>query len=142
MQRTALPQRSVGQVILTCLKAMGRDKLALKTDWPKYTEKKVRAYSEDEIKKLLAAADDEERLLFQFFLYSGAREQEVQFACWDDIDFRSKTYAVREKRDLGFKPKDREERVVPFGTPINTGLRRHISPGFSLLFLRSLLCLE
>lgn len=55
-------------------------------DLPRYTEKEVAAYSEDELKALFAAAITEDRLAFQFFLLTGVREQEVQFACWSDVD--------------------------------------------------------
>jgi hypothetical protein len=46
----------------------------------RYTEKIVRAYRDDELQKLFTAADSEEHLLFSFFLATGAREQEIQFA--------------------------------------------------------------
>lgn len=52
----------------------------------------------------------------QNVLGSGAREQEVMFASWRDLDFAGKTFHVTEKPDLGFKPKDREECVVPSRT--------------------------
>jgi hypothetical protein len=42
---------------------------------PRYVEKKVAAYNEVELKKLFGASDDEQRLAYQFFLYSGARER-------------------------------------------------------------------
>lgn|SRR5262249_40481959 len=45
----------------------------------KYTKKIVRAYRDDELQKLFAAADLEEHLLFSYFLATGAREQEIQF---------------------------------------------------------------
>ena len=54
--------------------------LLARRDWPRYTEKIVDAYDEQELKQLFAAADDDDRLAFQFFLGSGAREQEVMFA--------------------------------------------------------------
>jgi hypothetical protein len=46
----------------------------------KYLEKKVRAYREDEIQKLFSVATPEQYILFRFFLESGCREQEVEFA--------------------------------------------------------------
>ena len=101
------------QGAITFLRSQGIAGLISRNDWPTYTAKKVAAYSEAELKTLFDTASPEERLAFQFFLGSGAREQEVQYACWTDIDFRSKTFCVKEKTDLGFKPKDREEREVP-----------------------------
>lgn len=84
-----------------------------KNDYPKYTEKVVSAYTKEEIKALLAAADPDEALLLQFILYTGAREQEVMYATWPDIDFTARTFTITEKRDLGFTPKDKEEGVIP-----------------------------
>lgn len=53
----------------------------------KYTEKIVRAYRDDELQKLFAAADPEEHQLFSFFLATGGREQEIQFATWSDVPY-------------------------------------------------------
>jgi integrase/recombinase XerD len=53
-----------------------------KTDRVKYTEKVVSAYGPEEINKLLEFANQEESELVQFFLYTGARDQEVQYATW------------------------------------------------------------
>lgn len=77
----------------------------------KFAEKKVRAYRPDELKALFAAATLEEWLLYQFFLCSGAREQEVMNARWSDIDFVEGIFTIREKSD--WKTKDREEREIP-----------------------------
>jgi integrase/recombinase XerD len=79
----------------------------------KYTEKIIRAYRDDELQKLLAAADSEEHLLFSFFLATGAREQEVMCATWNDIDFEDGIFTVRDHPEFGFVPKDREMREIP-----------------------------
>lgn len=84
-----------------------------KSDKPRYTEKVVSAYSKEEIQTLLATGDKEESEMLQFFLFTGAREQEVQFATWRDVDFDAKTFMVSEKLDLGFTPKDKEEGAIP-----------------------------
>ena len=60
----------------------------------KYTEKKISAYTRDELRSLFAVCDPEDRLVFEFFLGSGCRDQEVAHACWEDINFESKTYMV------------------------------------------------
>jgi integrase/recombinase XerD len=56
----------------------------LKTDKVKYTQKAVTSYSAEELKALFAAATPEEYELFQFFLCTRAREQEVTYATWSD----------------------------------------------------------
>jgi integrase/recombinase XerD len=84
-----------------------------KTDRVSYTEKAVSAYQPEEINKLLEFANEEESALIQFFLFTGARDREVQFATWRDVNFSAKTFSVTEKLDLGFNPKDKEEGDIP-----------------------------
>src|ERR1700722_1743364 len=76
----------------------------------KYVQQKVRAYRKDELKAIFASCDSEEWLLFQFFLCSGFREQEVMNATKEDIDFPDGLITVRAKE--GWKPKHYEEREV------------------------------
>jgi integrase/recombinase XerD len=85
----------------------------LKTDKVRYTEKVVSAYSVPELQALFAAADQDEYDLFQFFLCTGCRDGEVQHATWADLDFHRNLYTVKERLDLGFRPKDKEEGSIP-----------------------------
>jgi integrase len=66
----------------------------LKTDRIKYTEKKVEAYSTEDLNALFAAANREENDLFQFLLCTGVREQEAVHAKWADVDFHRKKFHV------------------------------------------------
>jgi integrase len=72
---------------------------------------------------MFAKATDDETDLLHFLLCTGAREQEVQYACWADVDLVSKEYTFREHRDLGFTPKDREEGSVPLSNILVDRLR-------------------
>ncbi len=85
----------------------------LKTDRVKFTEKTAEAYSIEDLRRLFAAAEQEELELFEFLLGTGVREQEAMFATWRDVDFSNKTFKVSEKLDLGFTPKDKEEGSIP-----------------------------
>jgi integrase len=102
----------------------------------RYTEKEIRAYTREELRGLFAACSPEDRLVYEFFLGSGCREQEVSHACWDDVNFESKTYTVREHLEIGFVPKDREERGVPLPDSLVTALqqRRLAHPDTKLIF--------
>jgi integrase/recombinase XerD len=124
------------QSILTFFRRNGIDKLLISADMPRFVEKKVAAYNEIELKALFAAANDEERLAYQFFLYSGGREREVSYATWRDIDFQSKTFTITAKPDLGFTPKDFEERSVPLPDALVDALheRRRLYPDSRLIF--------
>jgi integrase/recombinase XerD len=79
--------------VVTFLRAHGVVNVTLRH---KYTEKKVKAYSVEELRALYAASTDE-----------------VAHACDTDVDFKMKTISVLEKRQWNWKPKDKEERTVP-----------------------------
>lgn len=95
------------------LRSQGITDLLKKDDIPAYDEPEIEAYDADQLDALFRAADAEERLLFQFFLSTGFRDQEVQFCTWRNVDFKGKVTSVRSKPELGFRPKDKEERSVP-----------------------------
>jgi integrase/recombinase XerD len=97
----------IGEVV-TFLRWFGIKNVSIRV---KYVEKKVRAYRPDELASLFSVTDEEETLLYQFFLTTGAREQEVMFAEWSDIDFVDALFTVKAKKD--WKPKDYEEREIP-----------------------------
>jgi integrase/recombinase XerD len=99
--------------INTLLKANKIIGLLDRNDMPDYDERAPDAYDSDQLQILFRTAKPEERILFEFFLGSGFREQEVMYCTWKDIDFRGKVITVRSKPDLGFRPKDKEERSVP-----------------------------
>jgi integrase/recombinase XerD len=90
----------------------------------KYVEQKVRAYRSDELKALFAAATPDEWLLFQFFFCTGAREQEVMYAEWNDIDFVDGLFTVRAKAN--WTPKDYEEREIPLPDFLVAALKKHM----------------
>jgi integrase len=60
----------------------------------------------------IKACDPDERVRYLFFLLTGERDKEVQFTTWDDVDFSRRCVRVTEKKALGFKPKDKEERLA------------------------------
>jgi integrase/recombinase XerD len=87
--------------------------LLSREDKPQYDEPEVEAYDSDELAALFSAATPEERMLFEFFLGTGFREQEVMFCSWKNVDFNGKVISVKSKPELGFRPKDKQERSVP-----------------------------
>jgi integrase/recombinase XerD len=107
-----------------------------KTDRIKYTEKIVSSYLSEEIIRLLAAADQEESEILQFFLFTGSRDQEVQCATWRDVDFSAKSFTVSEKLDLRWSPNDSEEGSIPIPDSLVEALqnRRKRYPGTRLIF--------
>ncbi len=96
----------------TLLKANGVVGLLSQSDKPRYDEKEVEAYDSDQLARLFAAANPEERMLFEFFLGTGLREGEVMHTTWRNIDFEGKVVSFRSKPEMGFRNKDKEERSV------------------------------
>lgn len=99
--------------VMTFLKTQGIRGLMGKNDWPRYTEEEPEMYEQEELDKLFAACDAEERLWYEFFLMTGEREQEVMFTYWSDINFSSCTVRVTHKPDRGWTPKAYKERTIP-----------------------------
>lgn len=110
-------------------------------DWPKYTEPEVHAYREDDLKRLFEEANEEEWLVFQFFLGSMFREEEVSHCPWRQIDLKRGTASVKQikiagRAEFDFTPKDHEERTVRLPKHVVAALskRRQHHPEDFLIF--------
>jgi site-specific recombinase XerD len=100
-----------------------RKRLTLRTDGP------VDYYTENdpyELKKFFAACNDEERLRFMFFLHTGAREKEVSYAGFRDLDLTNRTFRIDEKTYDGkaVRIKNRKGRTVPIPQILAVALTR------------------
>ena len=95
------------------LRDAGITGLLKKNDKPRFEQKLVTTYGEDEIRRLLSSCDSEHRLLWEFFLFSGFRDQEVTFSTWANLDLEKKIIYTRSLPDYGFELKDHEQRAVP-----------------------------
>jgi integrase/recombinase XerD len=82
-------------------------------DWPKFVEEEPEMYEQETLDKFFAACDDDELLLFEFFLMTGMREQEVIYATDRCVDFSNSTVSVRHNPDHGWTPKMYKERTIP-----------------------------
>lgn len=124
LRREGLADRTihnrVGEVV-TFLRHFGIKDVTIRV---KFVEQKVRAYRPDELKALFGAATPEEWLLFQFFLCTGAREQEAMYAEWGDIDFVDGLFTVRAK--ASWTPKDYEEREIPLPDFLIAALKKRM----------------
>jgi integrase len=95
--------------LLSFLKASNVKVVTLK-DAPSYVEQEIRIYTQADLDALFSACAPEERLLFEFFLYTGCREGEVMHAEWADLI--GNVLLIREKKQWDWKPKGRKERRV------------------------------
>ncbi|MBI3475371.1 MAG: site-specific integrase [Acidobacteria bacterium] len=109
--------------VMTFLKAQGIRGLVGKNDWPRYTEEEPEIYEPEELKKLFAACDAEERLWYEFFLMTGMREQEVMYTYWSDINVTAGTVRVTHKPDRGWTPKAYKEREIPIPSKLMKSLK-------------------
>ena len=109
--------------VMTFLKANGIRGLVGKNDWPRYTEEEPEIYEQEELDKLFAKCDAEERLWYEFFLMTGMREQEVMYTYWSDINLAASTVRVSHKPDRGWAPKAYKEREIPIPTKLVKSLK-------------------
>jgi len=112
-------------IVVQMLKAYGIVDLLKPRDWPRYVEKMPQAYTGEELRLFFEACDQRERVLFEFFLGTGFREQEVRYATWKDIDLAMNTARVTAKPRAGFIPKTWEEREVLIPDNLVASLRAY-----------------
>lgn len=65
-----------------------------------------------DLQKFFAACTPRERRLFMSILLTGMRKGEVEHLSWDDVSFELGVIFIREKPDIGWKPKT-DERIIP-----------------------------
>jgi integrase len=109
--------------LMSFLKANGIRGLVGKNDWPRFTEEEPEVYEKEELGKLFAACDAEERLWYEFFLMTGMREQEVMYTYWSDVNFAASTVRVSHKPERGWTPKAYKEREIPIPSKLVKSLK-------------------
>src|SRR3989454_1552592 len=109
--------------LMSFLKAQGIRRLVGKNDWPRFVEEEPEVYEKEELEKLFAVCDEEERLWYEFFLMTGMREQEVMHCSWADVNLTRSTVTVRYKPEYGFSPKNYREREIPIPAKLVTSLK-------------------
>lgn len=113
--------------VFSLLKANGIEKPSKLIKLPKVQLTRTKAYDSEELTKLFAAMTPEEYLRYLFFVRTGCREQEVQYATWKDLDLKGLRFTVSGdgKSDVEFLPKNHEERQVPLTTELGVLLADH-----------------
>ena len=113
--------------VFSLLKANGIEKPSKLIKLPKVQRTRTKAYNSEELTKLFAAMTNEEYLRYLFFVRTGCREQEVQYATWKDLDLKRLRFTVsgEGKSDVEFLPKNHEERAVPLTTELGVLLANH-----------------
>jgi integrase/recombinase XerD len=113
--------------VFSLLKSSGVEKSSKIIKLPKVEQTKTKAYNSDELSKLFAAMTPEEYLRYLFFVRTGCREQEIEYATWKDLDLKGLRFTVsgEGKSDVAFVPKNHEERQVPLTTELGSLLADH-----------------
>ncbi len=114
-------------VAVQLLNEHGKGGLLKRNDWPSYVESEPETYTDEELTQFFAACRIDEQVLFETFLMSGLREQEVQCLYKNDVDLKEQVLRVSAKKELGFIPKNWEHREVPMPDRLVSSLRRHIA---------------
>lgn len=99
--------------LMTFLKRYRITGLAGSQDWPKYVEEEPETYEPEDLDNLLKVCTKQEKLLYDFLLMTGVREQECIYMTWADINFQQSTVSVRWKEQYGWSPKGYKGREIP-----------------------------
>ena len=100
--------------------------LLYRSDIPKVVKKKPKKYDQADIDILMKNADPDQKDYLMFLLWSGFRDEEVQYLQFSDFNFRNSTVMVQAKPQFGWKPKDYEEREITLPSEVSKRLKQRM----------------
>jgi integrase len=109
--------------VMVFLRVIEKNTIVKKNDWPRFTMAEVEVYEKEDLDRLFAACTPEERLVYEFFLMSGMREQELAHCAWRDINFNQGSVTMRWKPEYLWSPKAYKEREIPIPAKLMDKLR-------------------
>jgi integrase/recombinase XerD len=110
--------------VYTFLLRHGKKGILNKTDWPKVEEREYEIYSEDDVRKMIAACRmPEELALILFASCTGFRKMEIAHAEVGDVDFRAGTVKTESKPQYNWTTKDHEQRIIKVADSLLAALR-------------------
>ena len=120
-------------VMLHAMRGAGAEIKLWKGDWPKTADKQIEIYSPDEMQKFFNACTEEEQVLFQTFLLTGFRSEEIATLTWADIHYTTGKISVSAKPEWNFTPKSYEIRSVEVPSALLAKLKARQKRSNSLL---------
>jgi integrase/recombinase XerD len=111
--------------VLTILKFHGIRGVTKRGDTPRYVEREPEAYTTAELDALFKVCKPNHHMLYNFYLRTGFRMQEVMYLQRADLDFENRTVRVKAKPDYGFIPKRWHERSIPLEEGLAVALEAH-----------------
>ncbi|HKD61862.1 MAG TPA: tyrosine-type recombinase/integrase [Terracidiphilus sp.] len=131
-----LNQKTTNRKVVVMLHAMrgaGAEIKLRKGDWPKTADKQIEVYTPDELQKFFDACTEDQRVLFQTFLLTGFRSEEVATLIWPDIHYTTGKISVSAKPQWAFTPKSYEIRLVEVPSALLAKLKSRKKQSSSLL---------
>ncbi|MGA2538412.1 MAG: hypothetical protein ABSF53_20550, partial [Terracidiphilus sp.] len=83
--------------VMTFLEAQGLPKLLGKNDRPRYVETEVEIFEDDQLTDLYSVCSLYHRMLYDFLLMTGFREQEAMYITWENVRFGANIVEMRWK---------------------------------------------
>jgi integrase len=110
-----------------------------KKQWPKVEERRVEAYTGEQVQILLSKATPDEYDLILFLVCTGFRDDEVAHAVYSDVNFKAHEIKTGPKPEMGFTTKNGKERSVRVPAELIERLkdRRGREPESALVFPNS-----
>lgn len=90
------------RLVISFLRAHGIEKLMRRGGEPDYVQEESEVFEREDLDRFFAVCTPEEWLMFQFFLCTGMREQEVMHTFIRDIKFESSVVRVSAKPEFGW----------------------------------------
>lgn len=98
---------------MTLLEAQGIPKLVGKNDKPRYVETEVEIFEDSQLTDLYCVCSLYHRMLYDFLLMTGFRDQEARHVTWENVRFGANIVEMRWKLQSNWSPKAYKEREVP-----------------------------
>lgn len=108
--------------VMTFLESQGIPKLLGKNDKPRFVETEVEIFEDNQLVDLYLVCSLYHRMLYDFFLMTGFREQETMYVAWGNIRFGANIVEMRWKPQFNWSPKAYKEREVPVPDELLTAL--------------------